>query len=235
MPQASEVTAESSASVHAITRLSLQAVRCAPSSCGATATVTAPGGGRRSTATHPDLATLTALDEESGEGPLSAALASLEPVLSRDLPADTRWADFRAPAIQMGLRSCLTVPVRRHGIETAVTLYAFWPGALPPALISPVRLLADAFIDALVRDHDHLSAQLEVEQLRTAIPSRAVIDQASGIVMRIVGCDSAQAFALLRTISQRTNRKLSEIAAEVVRGRGSDIPGHLRNLARKHH
>jgi hypothetical protein len=154
-------------------------------------------------------------------------------IVCHDLLQETRWPRFRALALQTGLRACLTIPVRRHRMAAAVTLYAFWPGVLAPGPDRPVRILGEAFVDALVRDQDCLSSQLEAEQLRAALSSRAVIDQACGIVMRVVGCDSEQAFGLLRSISQRTNRKLSEIAGEVVRGRGSEIPGHVRHIARR--
>lgn len=235
MMPASGVSAESTASVHRIKQLSLQAMRCSPCCCGATATAAAPGGDGWSTATHPDLAALAGPEETGGDGPVSTALALRVPVASPDLLEEDGWPRFRALALQTGLRSCLTVPVFRHGFTTAVTLYAFWPGVLAPGLDQPVRVLGEAFIDALVRDHAYASAQLEVEQLRTAMRSRAVIDQASGIVMRVVGCDSKQAFDLLRTISQRTNRKLSEIAGEVVRSQGKDITGSIRRLARARH
>ena len=234
MTPSNGVTAESAASVHRITQLGLQAMRCSPCCRGATVTAGVPGGGIRSSATHPDLAALACPGETGGDGPVSAALALRLPVASPDLLEEDRWPSFRALALLTGLRSCLAVPVFRYGFATAVTLYAFWPGVLAPGLERPVRVLGEAFIDALVRDEDYASAQLEVGQLRTAMPSRAVIDQASGMVMRAVGCDSEQAFDFLRSISQRTNRKLSEIAGEVVRSRGMDISGGIRRPARAH-
>jgi uncharacterized protein YwlG (UPF0340 family) len=46
--------------------------------------------------------------------------------------------------------------------------------------------------------------------------SRAVIEQAKGIVIATKACDPAAAFALLVEQSQAENRKLREVAAELV-------------------
>lgn len=56
----------------------------------------------------------------------------------------------------------------------------------------------------------------EVEGLRAAMASRATIEQAKGIVMGSVGCDADHAFQLLVQQSQHENRKLRDVAAELV-------------------
>jgi AmiR/NasT family two-component response regulator len=56
----------------------------------------------------------------------------------------------------------------------------------------------------------------EVEGLRRALASRAVIEQAKGIVMATAGCDADEAFRILVQQSQHQNRKLREVAAELV-------------------
>ena len=55
--------------------------------------------------------------------------------------------------------------------------------------------------------------------------NRAVIDQAKGILMSQRRCDAAQAFDLLAEASQRSNRKLRDIAAALVAGvSGAPVP-----------
>jgi len=61
----------------------------------------------------------------------------------------------------------------------------------------------------------------EIAQLRSALASRDVIGQAKGVIMVVHGCSADQAFAMLRALSQRTNVKLRDVAAQVV----SDRPG----------
>jgi hypothetical protein len=52
--------------------------------------------------------------------------------------------------------------------------------------------------------------------LEIALASRAVIEQAKGILMEREGCDSGQAFAVLRELSQRGDSKLAVVAAQIV-------------------
>ncbi|MTE19914.1 ANTAR domain-containing protein [Streptomyces sp. TRM43335] len=66
----------------------------------------------------------------------------------------------------------------------------------------------------------------EVEQLRQALHSRAVIDQAIGIVQAERRCNPEDAFQILVTVSQRTNVKLRDIATALVR-RAEDTPPGL--------
>lgn len=53
------------------------------------------------------------------------------------------------------------------------------------------------------------------DDLRHALPNRFVIERAKGVVMGATGCDAGAAFTELRRESQRTNRPLREVAAEV--------------------
>lgn len=66
--------------------------------------------------------------------------------------------------------------------------------------------------------------QAELDGLRIAMRNRAVIEQAKGMLMLRLRIDEDKAFDYLRTMSNRTNRKLVEVAAEVVRTRAGE-PG----------
>ncbi|WP_214367335.1 ANTAR domain-containing protein [Pseudonocardia sp. H11422] len=54
------------------------------------------------------------------------------------------------------------------------------------------------------------------QHLQAALASRAVIDQALGILMGQNKSAADQAFEILRTISQNRNVKLRDVAAEVI-------------------
>jgi AmiR/NasT family two-component response regulator len=60
------------------------------------------------------------------------------------------------------------------------------------------------------------AAQRLAQNLERAIDSRAVIEQAKGIIMSTRRCSPDAAFQLLRTQSQYENRKLRDVAQEVV-------------------
>ncbi|MFJ2604869.1 ANTAR domain-containing protein [Streptomyces sp. NPDC087425] len=64
----------------------------------------------------------------------------------------------------------------------------------------------------------------EVEQLRRAITTRPVIDQARGVLMATHSCTSEQAWEILREASQRSNTKLHTLAAVVTAGVETDGP-----------
>ncbi|GAA0621641.1 hypothetical protein GCM10009547_25440 [Sporichthya brevicatena] len=65
--------------------------------------------------------------------------------------------------------------------------------------------------------------QAEVDGLRLAMRNRGVIEQAKGMVMLRLDVDEDAAFDHLRVLSNRTNRKLVDVATDVVRTRGADV------------
>lgn len=62
------------------------------------------------------------------------------------------------------------------------------------------------------------------DQLRASLASRAVIDQALGIIMAQQRCTATEAFGILRTASQHRNFKVRHVAEQIVTG----ITGRLR-------
>lgn len=60
--------------------------------------------------------------------------------------------------------------------------------------------------------------------LRAALQSRTVIDQALGIIMGQNRCSQHEAFTILRTASARTNTKLRDLAAQIVGSVGERAP-----------
>ena len=67
------------------------------------------------------------------------------------------------------------------------------------------------------QDQDELEAlRAEVEQLRTALSRRPVIDMAKGAIMAIVHCDEDTAFRQLSAVSQQHNVKLHTLASALV-------------------
>jgi AmiR/NasT family two-component response regulator len=63
------------------------------------------------------------------------------------------------------------------------------------------------------------AAELENDQLRTALDGRTVNGQAQGILMERLAIDADTAFEYLRRVSMHTNTKVTEIAEEIVRTR----------------
>lgn len=154
----------------------------------------------------------------AGRGPCLEALRSGTPVVVDDLEQDFRWPQYRERALAHGVRSSLgipfSVPERLHG---ALNFYLPHPHGFD----TPATEATDAFarqltgaLTLVVRAADRADVE---RQLRAALDSRAVIDQAVGVVMARRGVDADTAFATLRQASQDRNRKLRDIAADVVR------------------
>lgn len=86
------------------------------------------------------------------------------------------------------------------------------------------RLLAEQVDDQ--SRIDQLVAEIgaeheEIEHLRSALNSSRVIGAAVGVVMERYDVDRETAFRFLGRVSQERNRKLRDIAAEIVEGTGS--------------
>lgn len=224
---APEFTADPAATTRELSKFTDQAMHCTDACCGAVATLTTGTSDRRATATHPDLTALLLVELASGEGPTPSALDAGEPVSAQDLLTEDRWPDYRAVALDSGIRSSVTMPFGRTGVEVTLSLYSFQPHTFTQVSHHPVYILGEHFTEGLVRDHYYRAALAEVDQLETALRSRPVIDQASGILMHVMGCGAAEAFAVLRHISQRANRKLAEVAEEVVRDKGLGLEAEL--------
>lgn len=86
-----------------------------------------------------------------------------------------------------------------------------------PALPAASAKALTALISALIVNHRAITRQTEaVQQLTEAHRHRGTIEQAKGILMARTGCSAQQAFAHLRTLSQRNQRKLHDVARDVV-------------------
>ncbi len=230
MTRPMDTVTDDAAVAPSLVRLGGRAMRCSAGCRGATVFLRCPGGEALGTATHPDLAVLAALQEDTGEGPCVEAARSLRTVAAVDLVAEARWPRFRVAALERGLRACAAVPVLAGGATVTVTLYAFRPWRLTASGREAVTVLAEETVGGLLRERARTGVEAEAEQLRTAMVSRAVIDQAIGIVTHLLDCEPGRAFDVLRMLSQRTNRKLSAVAAQIVGAKGRGSTRELRRL-----
>ena len=145
-----------------------------------------------------------------GEGPcLTAAHEEADVVHAPDLATDVRWPRFSAAVAPLGVASMLSFQLFTD-TETigALNIYA---GRADPFTDDSIS------IGSLLAAHAALAAAAQVEnaQLRSALQTRDVIGQAKGILMERYKLDAARAFGLLVAMSQHTNTKLRDLAAEL--------------------
>jgi GAF domain-containing protein len=151
------------------------------------------------------------------EGPCLRSLATGTVVVVDDLAKDDRWGSYRMPALGHGVRSSLSIPLYADGeVIGALNIYASAPRAFGPDEQLVARRFGDEASRALALAV-RLAERSEMStHLQRALASRAVIDQALGIVMGQNRCTADEAFEVLRSISQNRNVKLRDIAADMV-------------------
>jgi hypothetical protein len=156
-----------------------------------------------------------------GTGPCLDTARSGQPHLMTDARTDDRWPAHTAEACRRGTLSCLSVPVPpEHGIRAAVNLYAEPAGAFDPADAEHVagELAGVAVALANVLDHQDLVAA--ATGVRQAAESRALIEQAKGMLMHEHGWDAEEAFAELLKRSNDTNTRVRDLATAMVTAAG---------------
>ena len=163
---------------------------------------------------------LEVLQLQSDAGPCLDCVRTGVPVGVDDLDLDQhRWPVFAAAALSAGFRSVAAVPLRlRTETIGALNMFQAAPHPMPLNDRRLAQALADvATIGILQRRSTHRSA-LMAEQLQHALNSRIVIEQAKGVLAERNGVDMDAAFTALRRYARNHNRKLSELAMDVVRG-----------------
>jgi GAF domain-containing protein len=166
-----------------------------------------------------------ALDESQyhlGYGPCLDASASATTLSLPDMTTEDRWPDFAAQALRAGVRSSLSIGLPLYEqITGALNIYAVGPAAFDDDAIILGRTFAGYAAVALTNAHLYDAQANLAQQMQAAMQSRAIIEQAKGIIIGSRHCTADEAFAILLRLSQDTNRKLREVAAALV---GSAAP-----------
>jgi GAF domain-containing protein len=156
------------------------------------------------------------LQYERGYGPCLDAGRSGELFVVTDMGTEERWPDYAAHVAELGVRSSLSVPLPFQGASIgALNNYARQPAAFGERDVALGEEVA-AFVAIAVGNAEAAArATDDVANMRRAMASRAVIEQAKGILMERYKITSEQAFTLLTHASQRSNVKLRDVAEEL--------------------
>lgn len=130
---------------------------------------------------------------------------------------EDRYPEFSRVAREAGIAATLGVPLHgEDGPVGALNLYTGAKGPFTDGDIQVASTLADLMGVAVVNACALSEASTLVRQLTEALQSRAVIEQAKGVIMATTGTDPDTAFDLLRKQSQAENRKVRVLAHELV-------------------
>ena len=162
------------------------------------------------------------LDEKQygfDDGPCLTALRRQEIVLIEDLAAEQRWDRYARAVAAEGIKAVLAVPLRSEpGSGAALNCYAKEKGKFDRTLVNAVARHADLISKTL-----RLALRLHVPNgaaahLHAALQSRAIVDAAVSLVMLHNRCSHDNALNLLRVASLNENRRIHEIALDILSG-----------------
>jgi GAF domain-containing protein len=161
---------------------------------------------------------LEELQVRHGEGPCVAAFENKELVGSQDLAEEERWPLFSEAAVRRGVRAVLASPLPYN--QDAVGVVAVM--SQEPRPWSPegeLALLAFTDLAALLIASMMLGERQSelAAQLQGALNTRAVIEQAKGVLVGQQGITPREAYEQLRARARAERRKLAAISAELVR------------------
>jgi hypothetical protein len=191
------------------------------SASGAGVTVMTGDGVRGvSAASDPGSARLEELQFTLGEGPCLEAYASRRPVLIPELAdgAMTRWPAYTPAVVGTGVRGVFAFPLQIGAARLGVLdVFRDRAGALTADELRRAVVLADATVAALLDHHEHHDGgDAGRADLDEAIEDRAELFQAQGMVMVQLGISIGEAMARMRAYAYTQDRRLSDVAHDVV-------------------
>jgi hypothetical protein len=163
-----------------------------------------------------------------GEGPCHDLLARAAPVLAADLDEaqfSRRWPAFTPEARRLGVGAVFAFPLTIGAIRAGVMgLYRSSPGPLAGSQFGDGLHLADVatvlLLDGLSDGANGRAQPAEAMMLDGKSPGlalyRAEIDQATGMLTVQLGVTAAEAFSRLRAYAYAQDRRLADVAGDIV-------------------
>jgi transcriptional regulator with GAF, ATPase, and Fis domain len=157
---------------------------------------------------------------QADEGPCVECYSTGQPVSIADLrTAAQRWPRFVPAALDAGFASVHAVPMRAAGIVLgALGLFGTEPGELDEADRLVAQTLAHIACVAILQEHAPTPATV-MPQLRSALASRVIVEQAKGFLRETLGVSVGDAFALLRSYSHANGEHLTDVSRRLISDR----------------
>lgn len=157
------------------------------------------------------------LQYQRGYGPCMDAGRAGQVFRVSDMRTEQRWPDYARHAAALGVRSSLSIPLPFQGASIgAVNNYSAEPGSFDEEDLVLGQDVA-GWVAMAVGNADLAARTAEdLAHMRAAMVSRAVIEQAKGILMERHKVTADQAFTALTHASQNSNIKLRDVADHLV-------------------
>jgi hypothetical protein len=171
-------------------------------------------------ATDPRSEELEELQFTLGEGPSVESGSSHGPVLVADLSSaesGRRWPMFARAAVERGIGSMSSLPVGMGAIRLGVlNVYRPGTGLLSGSDLADALAYADGVLVIAQAHREGAVDSLTHVWDGGVLERRAGVHQAVGMVSVQLGVDLGDALARLRAYAYVTDRRLSDVAADVV-------------------
>jgi GAF domain-containing protein len=129
------------------------------------------------------------------------------------------WPEFARACLERGILSTLSLPLTHRDARLgAMNMYARAEMPWDDETVEFASLFAEQASIVLANAQAYWNARTLSDQLTESMQSRAVIEQAKGIIMGSMRCTAEQAFEHLQRQSQHTNTKLRDVAQSIVSG-----------------
>jgi transcriptional regulator with GAF, ATPase, and Fis domain len=160
---------------------------------------------------------IDAIENAIAEGPSLSAVADGLVVRSGSLGGERRWPRFGPRVGRLGVHSVLSLPLLTpDGVLGAMNIYAYAKHAFDARSEHSGQMFAVPAAIAVQNAQVLEKAKRLAASLQSALSTRAVVDQALGIIRSRSGCSSEEAYRRLRVMSQSKNTKLVVVAQSVV-------------------
>jgi GAF domain-containing protein len=175
-------------------------------------------------ASDPEVRLADRLQLKCGQGPGVEAIVTRRSYVSDDLRLDSRWRFWGPQAAAAGWRSALSVELVDGDTHGSLTLYSRQTRSFSRDDVTVAEAFAGHAAIALSNAQERLPRS-------EAARARRLVSRAQDIVMGRLHVDAGQAFSVLRRNASRGNRKVSEVAADVVAG--CPLPEYPSSLPRE--
>ncbi|MFD5827397.1 ANTAR domain-containing response regulator [Lentzea sp. NPDC060358] len=207
----------------ALQRVAETAARAVPDADAVTVSVVTSERPRTAAATNRELVVLDEAQYAAGRGPCLESATRLIPVRAVIGEHVELWPEFEKAAKDARVRAYLSVPVLlpqnddtdpRH--IGSLNVYSYTAAAFDPFDEGLMRLFTTAASATITNAQRWAHSRGQVQHLERAIESRAVIEQAKGVLMAVHACTADEAFRMLVDQSQRANTKLRDVASRLL-------------------
>jgi hypothetical protein len=177
----------------------------------------ADGRLRWASASDPIAQTLEDNQETFAAGPCLEAFTSGRPAVIHDATLEPRWGEITLAFVELQIRSGLSVPVELGGgpIGT-LDVYAAAPGGWDQTEISALQTYAGLVATLLGTAATAQATGRLAEQLKVALDTRVLIEQARGALVDRERLDDQQAFIDLRQATRSSRYASPEVAGDAV-------------------